>query len=339
MSIFFWIWKSITKMQFRTVFSLSVTIVLFGTLSIYLLERENFPTLFEGLWWTMTTLTTVGYGDYYPTTVLGRLLGMFLFIFGIGIIGLLISKVVDTAATYNRLKAEGKLMIKKEDHYIYIGWSKKTKSAINEVLANEPEAEIVLIENLEKTPIENDQVSFVQGDPSREDVLLKANILKSKRVAIFSDSSIDSVLLADGKTLLIASAVEGLSNKYGTNIHTIVEVSDETHIPKFKHIKIDDFVVSNDSVSMLMAKATLNPGTTNLFRQLLSKRYGSNIHEIQPKSEWITYEDAYYGLFEEGAILISVNENMDFVTQKKEKVKPEDIFYVVSNDEVFAKLR
>jgi voltage-gated potassium channel len=158
-------------------------------------------------------------------------------------------------------------------------------------------------------------------------------------VAIFSDPSIDSSLLADGKTLLIASAVEGLSHEHSIDIHTIVEVSDEIHIPKFKHIKINDFILSNDSVSMLMAKATLHPGTTNLFRQLLSKRFGNNIYEIKPKQEWNTYEDAYHALFDQGAVLISINENMDFVTEKEAIILPTDTFYIVSNDHVFEKLK
>ncbi|MDQ0242903.1 voltage-gated potassium channel [Bacillus fengqiuensis] len=337
MHIFFQIWRKFIKLKFVTILLLSAAIISFGTFSIHLLEPETFPTLFEGLWWTMTTLTTVGYGDYSPKTTGGRLVGMFLFLFGIGIIGLLISRFVDLISTYNRLKTEGKLMYKRKNHYIYITYSKKTKDAIEEVLAAEPLAEIVLIDTFPSVPYEHDQLFYVQGDPSEEATLLKANILHAKRVCIFSDSSIDDSTLADGKTLLIATAVESLSHTYEQNIHTIVEISKESHIGKFKHVNVDDFILSNDSVSRLMARATLHPGTTNIFRQLLSKKYGSNIHEIKPMPEWKTIRDAYLSLFEQGAVLISINEDMNFLADKEHPLQPDDMLFIVCNDEALSK--
>ena len=37
------------------------------------LEPETFPTIFDGIWWAIITASTVGYGDYVPHSVLGRL--------------------------------------------------------------------------------------------------------------------------------------------------------------------------------------------------------------------------------------------------------------------------
>ncbi|UTE77725.1 MULTISPECIES: TrkA family potassium uptake protein [Rossellomorea] len=338
MIIFQRIWKQITKMDFGFIFLLSLIIVLIGTFGSHFLEPETFPSLFDGFWWTMTTLTTVGYGDYFPVSVGGRMLGIFLFIFGIGIIGVLISKTVDSITTFQKFKREGKLVYTYEDHYIYINWSKKTERAIEEILAHVPDAEIVLIDMLPITPIEHEQVHFIQGDPSDENVLLKANIFEAKRVAIFSDSKIEDPSLVDGKTLLIASAVEGLSKTHQREVHTIVEVSEDRHIPKFQHIAVEDFILSNDSVSLLMAKATLHPGTTTLFRQLLSKRYGNNIHEFSVKDTWKTVKQASEELLEKGAILLAVNDNMDFSNAMNQELHPEDTLYVVCHDRVYEQL-
>ncbi|WP_421382408.1 ion channel [Bacillus salacetis] len=338
MTIFLRFLKKISKMDFSVILLLSIAIVLIGTFSIHLLEPETFPTLFEGFWWTMTTLTTVGYGDYSPMTVEGRILGVFLFIFGIGILGLLISKIMDVLATYHTLKREGKLVYKNKGHFVYIGWSTRTERAIKEVLANRSDKEVVLIDQLDSSPFSHDQVHFISGDPSDEEVLKKANVLESDRVAIFSDMSITKPVLADGKTLLIASAVEALSKKHNANIHSVVEVMEEKNIPLFNHIDVDDFILSNDSVSLLMAKATLQPGTTGLFRQLLSKRFGKNIHEFTPLSEWKTYKDASQALFDGGAVLITVNEDMDFSHAAEKKLQKEDILYIICDDEVYQKL-
>jgi voltage-gated potassium channel len=53
----------------------------------------DFPSLWDGIWWAFTTSTTVGYGDLYPTTVQGRIIGMALMFVGIGFLSLLTASV------------------------------------------------------------------------------------------------------------------------------------------------------------------------------------------------------------------------------------------------------
>lgn len=337
--IFFRVWRGLSKLSFLNVVLASLVIILTGTVLGYWLEPETFPSMFDSFWWTMTTLTTVGYGDFFPSTVAGRWLGIFLFLFGIGIIGALIGKLVEVGATFQRLKREGKLVYRGEGHYVYIGWSPKTKKAIDEVLSYEPKAEIVLIDQLKEEPYDHDNVHFVQGDPSDEAVLLQANILKARRVAIFADARISETLLADGKSLLIASAVEALSSERGVDLHTVVEVCEERNISKFKHVRIDDFILANDSVSLLMAKATLQPGTTSIFRQLLSKQSGGNIQALAPRPEWATVRDAVESLLRQGVTLIAVNDRLDFATALDTTLEPSDMLYIVCHDDAWERLK
>ena len=51
----------------------------------------NIRTGGDALWWAVVTLTTVGYGDYYPVTTLGRITGTFVMFAGVGVIGALAS--------------------------------------------------------------------------------------------------------------------------------------------------------------------------------------------------------------------------------------------------------
>jgi voltage-gated potassium channel len=75
---------------------LSVIIVL-GSASVLVLQFEsrspdaNITTGGDALWWGFVTITTVGYGDEYPVTTLGRLVGIFVMFAGVGIIGALAS--------------------------------------------------------------------------------------------------------------------------------------------------------------------------------------------------------------------------------------------------------
>ena len=65
--------------------------------SILILHQEsrspgaNITTGGDALWWGIVTITTVGYGDFYPVTTLGRITAVFVMFAGIGIIGALAS--------------------------------------------------------------------------------------------------------------------------------------------------------------------------------------------------------------------------------------------------------
>ena len=54
----------------------------------YPVQPEKFPNVIASLWWALCTLTTVGYGDVYPVTVVGRILASVISLVGIGIIAI-----------------------------------------------------------------------------------------------------------------------------------------------------------------------------------------------------------------------------------------------------------
>lgn len=64
-------------------------IVLSATLGFHAFEfghNPNVTNLFDSFWWAMCTVTTVGYGDISPTTSAGRFIGIFLMVFGAGVV-------------------------------------------------------------------------------------------------------------------------------------------------------------------------------------------------------------------------------------------------------------
>ncbi|WP_226345626.1 potassium channel family protein [Agilicoccus flavus] len=50
-------------------------------------DGANITTFGDALWWATTTVTTVGYGDFFPVTLTGRLVAAILMLFGIGLVG------------------------------------------------------------------------------------------------------------------------------------------------------------------------------------------------------------------------------------------------------------
>ena len=80
------------KGSFQAVIFILVIMIVMTASAIYVVENKAQPEAFssipKAMWWAVVTLTTVGYGDVTPVTNLGRILGAFITILGVGIAAL-----------------------------------------------------------------------------------------------------------------------------------------------------------------------------------------------------------------------------------------------------------
>jgi voltage-gated potassium channel len=66
--------------------SLTVAVVMLGAVLIRVFDREEYPTFGEALWFTLQTVTTVGYGDTTPERLIGRIVAAVVMLTAIGLI-------------------------------------------------------------------------------------------------------------------------------------------------------------------------------------------------------------------------------------------------------------
>ena len=71
---------------------ITIMLIYFTAVGIYYFENEaqpeHFSSIFSSLWWSIVTLTTVGYGDVYPITVGGRVFTFFMLLIGLGVVAI-----------------------------------------------------------------------------------------------------------------------------------------------------------------------------------------------------------------------------------------------------------
>jgi voltage-gated potassium channel len=85
------------RSQYAAFLTIMLTILVLTVASVLMLQFESqspeakITTGGEALWYSIVTITTVGYGDYYPVTTAGRITAMFIMFMGVGIIGALAS--------------------------------------------------------------------------------------------------------------------------------------------------------------------------------------------------------------------------------------------------------
>lgn len=89
----------------RLIIGATITAVVVGGVIVWLLDNKEYPSLGRALWFTLQTVTTVGYGDVTPTSVVGRVVGAFVMLTAIGFITIVTAAVTSTFVEAARRKA------------------------------------------------------------------------------------------------------------------------------------------------------------------------------------------------------------------------------------------
>ena len=107
-----------------------IILMLASSLCMYSLEHEAQPEVFtnafSGIWWAVSTLLTVGYGDIYPITTMGKLFSIVITCLGVGMVaiptGIISAGFVDQ---YSRVKRLSEYAHETDVHFIKVGLNKR----------------------------------------------------------------------------------------------------------------------------------------------------------------------------------------------------------------------
>ena len=103
---------SIAKEEIVLFLSATAILLYLGAVGIYHFESdaqpEQFGSVFHCLWWAVTTLTTVGYGDAYPITVGGRIFTFFILLIGLGVISVPAGLVASALAKARQMEDDAR---------------------------------------------------------------------------------------------------------------------------------------------------------------------------------------------------------------------------------------
>ena len=125
------------RQQLRSSVFILLVLMLASSLCMYSLEHdaqpEVFSNAFSGIWWSVSTLLTIGYGDIYPVTTMGKIFSIFITFLGVGMVaiptGIISAGFVDQ---YTRIKRISEYADEDEVHFIRVAltehdsWSGKT---------------------------------------------------------------------------------------------------------------------------------------------------------------------------------------------------------------------
>lgn len=101
---------SVAKEQIFLFLFITFILIYLAAVGIYYFEHaaqpEKYTSIFDSLWWSIITLTTVGYGDVYPITIGGRVFTFFILLIGLGIVA--IPTGIISSALMKSMESRGK---------------------------------------------------------------------------------------------------------------------------------------------------------------------------------------------------------------------------------------
>jgi voltage-gated potassium channel len=258
---------------------LFVGAVLFaGGPAIYWIERgrnEQFGGIGDGLWWSLVTLTTIGYGDKYPVTPAGRLLAAVIMLLGMGLVGLVTGKIA--AALVERRLKEGRGLgeVRLSGHLVVIGWKADMLELVEGLLEAQAglAAEAVVLVNAAGEAANEELrqrfpgLGYVHGDTLDPDVLRRAGVAQARRVLVLADETGQrSDQETDARTVMAVMNVEDLAPE----VYTCAELLGRTFVEQLRLARCDEIVLSRDHARAMLLSASTATGITPLVDRLLA---------------------------------------------------------------------
>ncbi len=338
--------KGLTRSQALRVILLALLLnVVFGV-AFYYVEQEandNIESIWDAIWWAMVTMTTVGYGDISPVTPIGRfLIGYPCMILGIGIIGYLVGVVAETILENVAKARKGEMKITQRDHVIICNCPSVDKviRLVNELRSDKLAKDrryVVVTDQLEEIPekFKAHDILFVRGDPTREEVLERANIHYSAGVFVLAEDPSDPS--SDHKTFAIGAIVELMGDEQGKSIKVVVEAVSKENVKMMRRTRVDGIVTAEGIIDSLMAQEFLNAGINEVVHQLVSpSSSGSEIYTFETNLEGRTIDQIQRAMVDHpsNTQMIGIIRGDDYRVNPDRKIKIEkgDRLIVVAND-------
>ena len=151
-------------------------------------ESGNIKCFADAWWYSMVTLTTVGYGDFYPVTPAGKFLSLMFILGSLGLLGFIIGKATEFISEVNWRKQMGFYGTSFEKHIVIIGWNNFAHSIVKDLIQANQHIAIITNEkndiDLIYTEFSSDQVFCLFCDLKNIQMFEKANISKAAMIFV-----------------------------------------------------------------------------------------------------------------------------------------------------------
>jgi voltage-gated potassium channel len=282
--------------------------------TLIIIEPETFGNISDYTWWFIVTSSTVGYGDLYPSTDAGRLIGVVVIFGGVGSLAMVIGKLSELIMNVNKIRIKGLKNINMKNHTVLMGYHKEeTQQIVDEILKDDERCNIIICsDEIDEDPfLTNDCVSFVRGKLISDDVLERACVKDASKILIHAPN--------DNESIAVLLAVLNTNTNKDTNIVlTMHDAEYNKHVEEL--VKNMDRCVETitELKTPMMVQSLLDSGASDIINQILSND-GSKILSSKYVGPEVTFTVLFNTLERENMILIGCDKMLH--PQKSYKIK------------------
>ncbi|HIA85595.1 MAG TPA: hypothetical protein EYO08_00695 [Candidatus Marinimicrobia bacterium] len=312
--------RKLLRNSFFQVFSGILIVMVIGGWGIGKLEGVSEITKGNNpFWWAIVTMTTVGYGDFSPSSGAGRLFSVIIMFGGISLTALLTASISSIFVARRIREDKGLEKINVTDHMIICGWNKNVHQVLDSIqtLSGGRKLEVVLINEANENEIDavrnkyrEIKFKYVRGDFTRETVLKRANLKEASTAIILPNDPLESGSHPDEKTIFGTLTIKTLA-PYVRVVAYLMERENLTHI---KRANADEVLLSDDFGAFMLAAHVIDPGVPQTVEKLLNSRSDSRFRRIEIPQEYVgrTFSDLFdYFRSRKGYLMVSVFSEED----------------------------
>jgi voltage-gated potassium channel len=276
--------------------------VLAAAVLITLFEKSwTLESVFDSFNWGIATV--LGQGDSsYVTSPAGRLIGWFLILFGVAMLGMITGALVAMVIDFLLKEGQGLGAAGYKGHIVVCGWNTTARDLVDELRGDEYAAKVVVLADVDKNPA-GDGVYFVRGDSTDDDDLKRAGIEHAAAALVFPRDASDE---SDMHSILTVLAIEHAA----PGVRTVAEVNNPRNEPHFRRADVDELLVTSKIASHLLARSALYPGLSGIVTDIVSGGEGSELYRVSLPEDYcgMTIDDLAAKLRRDHrATLLSVN--------------------------------
>ncbi len=298
-------------------FQVGMGIFMVMLLGGYILQSLETGKITEGenpFWWAIVTMTTVGYGDFAPSTPQGRIFAVLIMFAGISLTAMFTGAISSIFVAKRIREEKGLENVNVKDHIILCGWNRNADKIIDSIqyLSEGKRKDLVLINDLEeeeiarlKTRYRSIRLHFVAGDYTSEQILMRANLDEAETVMIIPSDLNDTVQNPDEKTILATLTIKGLE----PNIRLVAYLHSRGNLTHIKRANADEVVISDDFGAYMMASHVMDPGIPQTMNNLLDNVSANRFKRVDIPNEFVgkSFNDLFeYFRKKNGSILVGL---------------------------------
>lgn len=290
--------RLLQRLRFRVRYAIAaiVVVIALGTTGFYFIEGWSFT---DSLFMTVTTVTTVGYGEVHPLSQTGRIFSICLMLVGVGTVAYALSTTVQSIVQWELLETVGQRrrfreMSKMQNHFIICGAGRVGSRIIREMRREKCPFVVIEREQAKVVDVIEQGAHVIVGDATLEEILKEAGIERARALA--------ACLPNDADNLYVVLLARDLNEK----LHIVARAVEEQAEPKLVRAGANRVVSPIIIGGSRMAEALMKPALADFMDSITAENLdlGFDEVELRPHSIYVGHKLKYTNIRSELDVVI-----------------------------------